>query len=376
MAYLDAASAEPLHPVVPAALQAALVRGWADPARLHAEGRAAARLLDAARESVASAIGAHPDEVSFTGSATQATHLAVLGTLAATRRRRFVTSAVEHSAVLHAGEEHGRTGGETVIVPVDHEARVDLRAFTAALGAGTGLASLQQGNHEVGTLQPVPEVVAACAALEVPLHVDAGQTLGRIPVPTGWSLLSAGATSWGGPPGVGVLAVRRPVRWRAPGPADDREGGRVPGVPDVPAIVAAAAALEAVLTDAATESARLSALVDRLRAEIPRRVPDVALLGPDHDRLPHLVAFSCLYVDGEALVTGLSRRGHAVGSGSSCTASTLTPSHVLVAMGALTHGNVRVSLPRGTTADDVEAFLADLALTVHGLRAQSGALGL
>lgn len=373
MPYLDAASAEPLHPAALTAWRAAAEQGWADPARLYAQGRASARLLDAARASVADALGAHPDEVSFTASGTQAAHLAVLGTLRAARRRRFVTSAVEHSAVLHAGEEHARAGGTTVTVPVDGEGRVDPAAFAAEFDPDTALASLQSANHEVGTVQPVDAVAAAAAGAGVPLHVDAAQSLGRSPLPGGWSLLTASAHKWGGPPGVGVLAVRRSVRWTSPGPADDREGGRVPGVPDVPSVVAAAAALEAVRAGAAAESARLHALVDRLRAGVAQQVPDVALLGPTVDRLPHLLAFSCLYVDGESLVERLSALGHAVNSGSSCTASTLTPSHVLVAMGALTHGNVRVSLPRGTTGEQVDGFVRALAATVAALRAESGA---
>lgn len=377
MPYLDAASAEPLHPAARAAYAAALDQGWADPARLYAEGRRAALLLDTARASVAAILGAEPDEVSFTPSGTQAAHLAVLGTLAAARTSHAVSGAVEHSAVLAALEHAAAAGATRTLVPVDRTGRVDADRFVAELAhAGTALACLQSGNHEVGTLQPVSEVAAACARSGVPLYVDAAQSVGRIPVPSGWSLLSASAHKWGGPPGVGVLVVRRGTRWRSPWPADEREGGRVAGAPPVPAILAAATALEAVHADAAAESARLSALVDHLRTELPRVVPDVQVVGAPMDRLPHLVTFSCLYVDGEALVHELSRAGHAVNSGSSCTASTLEPSHVLVAMGVLTHGNVRVSLPRGTTRDEVEAFLRDLAGAVARLRALAGVSGL
>ena len=377
--YFDAASTAPLHPVAREALLAALEDGWADPARLYGAARRSRLLLDAARETVAAGLGVRADEVSFTGSGTQAAHLAVLGTLAARRRAgtRLVHSAVEHSAILHAAETHAAAGGRVEVVGVDVLGRVAAAGYAAALAAGdTGLAALQSANHEVGTVQPVAEVAEVCAAAGVPLYVDAAQSAGRVPLPPGWSVASASAHKWGGPPGVGVLVVRKGTRWTHPGPADERESGRAPGFENVPAIVAAAASLRAVLAEAEAEEARLRPLVDRIRAEVPRRVPDVQVVGDPEHRLPHLVTFSCLYVDGEALLSELDRRGFAVSSGSSCTSSTVRPSHVLEAMGVLSHGNVRVSLHRGVTAADVDAFLAALPEVVGGLRAAAGVAGL
>jgi cysteine desulfurase len=377
--YLDAASGAPLHPVAREALVAALAEGWADPARLYGAARRARLLLDRARETVAACLGARPEEVAFTASGTQAAHLAVLGALAGRRRAgdRFVHSAVEHSCVLHAAERHTAAGGTSVAVPVDRLGRVDGAAFAAAVAAaGTALASLMSANHEVGTVQPVAAAAAACAERGVPLHVDAAQSVGRVPVPDGWSALTASAHKWGGPPGVGVLVVRAGTRWVGPLPADERERGRVPGFENVPAIVAAAASLRARLSEMDAEAARLRPLVDRIRQTVPRTVPDVEVVGDPADRLPHLVTFSCLYVDGEALLHALDRRGFAVSSGSSCTSSTLTPSHVLEAMGVLSHGNVRVSLHRDTTAEDVERFLAVLPEVVADLRRTAGVAGL
>jgi cysteine desulfurase len=374
--YLDAASAAPLHPVAREALLAALADGWADPARPHGPGRRARLLLDTARATVAEVLGARPDEVVFCASGTQAAQLAVLGGLAARRRTgaRLVHSAVEHSAVLHAAERHAAAGGEAVGVPVDRAGRVDLDAFAAEVARpGTALASLMTANHEVGTGQPVDQAAHLCAQHGVPLHTDAAQSAGRAELPAGWSLLTASAHKWGGPPGVGVLAVRTGVRWAPPLPAADRERG-VPGFPDVPAIVAAAASLRAVVAETA-EHARLSALVDRIRSTVAATVPDVEVVGDPVDRLPHLVTFSCLYVDGEALLRELDRRGFAVSSGSACTADTLTPSHVLAAMGVLTHGNVRVSLHRDTTGADVDRFLAVLPGVVSELREAAGVAG-
>jgi cysteine desulfurase len=382
--HFDAASGEPLHPAAREAWLAAVDQGWADPARLYREARRARLLLDTARDSVAAAIGARPDETSFTASGTQSLHLGLLGLVVGTRGHppRVVTSAVEHSAVLHAAQ-HARqvAGAEVVEVGVDREGLVSSESYVAQLADGHPggrpvVAALQSANHEVGTVQPVDAVGAAAAERGVPLLVDAAQSAGRMPLPGSWSVLAASAHKWGGPAGVGVLAVRKGTRWRSPSPADEREAGRVAGFEDVPAIVAAAAALEAVTAEAAEEGARLHALVERLRAEVPRVVPDVQVVGHPTLRLPHLMTFSLLYVDGEAVVTELDRAGFAVSSGSSCTASTLTPSHVLAAMGVLTHGNVRVSLARGTAAEEVERFLGVLPALVAGLRDQAGASGL
>ncbi|MHA6759342.1 cysteine desulfurase/sulfurtransferase TusA family protein [Streptacidiphilus sp. PAMC 29251] len=373
MPYFDAASTAPLHPLARQALLSALDEGWADPARLYRDGHRARMLLDAARETVAAELGARPDEVSFTTSGTQANQLAVLGALAGNHRngRRLVHSAVEHSSVLHAAELHEAAGGEVETVPVDRQGRVSVEAFGAAVrGPGTALAVLQSANHEVGTLQPVAEVGALCAEAGVPLLVDAAQSAGRLDVPAGWSLLTASAHKWGGMAGVGVLAVRKGVRYRSPLPADEREAGRVPGYVNVPAVIASAVALRAVRQEAAALNAAQRRWIDRLRGELPRLVPDLAVLGDPERRLPHLMTFSCLYVDGEALLGALDRAGFAVSSGSSCSSSTLTPSHVLAAMGVLTEGNVRVSLPPDCTDADIDLFLEVLPAAVAGVRAQ------
>ncbi len=372
MAYFDAASAAPLHPVAREALVAALDEGWADPARLYREGRRARMLLDAAREAAADAVGCRPDELTFTPSGTRALHSAVAGAAAGRRRagHRLVLSAVEHSAVLHAAEAVPQ--GRVELVGVDREGRVDAAEFAAALTPDTALAALQSANHEVGTVQPVAEVAAACRAAGVPLLVDAAQSLAWGPVEGPWSLLAASAHKWGGPPGVGLLAVRKGTRYAAQEPPDERESGRAPGFPNLPAVVAAAVSLRAVRERAEAEGRRLAALVDRIRARVPELVPDAEVVGHGRLRLPHLVTFSCLYVDGEALLTGLDQAGFSVSSGSSCTSDTLTPSHVLRAMGVLSEGNVRVSLPPGTPEAEVERFLDVLPGVVARVRAQLG----
>ncbi len=364
--YLDWASTAPLHPAAAEVLREVVAAlsapdepgGWADPLRLYGSARRARAAADAAREQVAALIGARPDEVRFPPSGTLAVQAALLGALEARSRygRRLVHSAVEHSAVLAVAAT-----AEGVAVPVDATGRVV--GFDVA---GAAVASLQHANHEVGTIQPVEDAYAACAAAGVPLHVDASQTIGRIDPPDGWDLLTATAHLWGGPPGVGVLAVRTGVRWQRPGPEDERGWG----FGNVPSVLAAAAALQAAEDERRAEAPRLSALVERVRREVPALVPDVDLVGdPDPaGRVPHLTTFSCLYVPGEQLLAALDREGVAVSSGSSCTSSAVTPSHVLVAMGALTHGNIRVSFGRTSTDADVDRLLAVLPGAVEALR--------
>ncbi|WP_292671637.1 aminotransferase class V-fold PLP-dependent enzyme [Nocardioides sp.] len=352
--YLDSASSEPLHPAAREAMLAALDQGYADPRRLHPPARNARLILDNAREAVAEALGVRRDEVSFTSSGTDAVHRGLLGLLPP--GATVAHAAVEHSAVLHALA--WRPDLKLRSLPVDATGRVDAER----LGTYDVLA-LQDANHEVGTIQPAVGVGT--------VFRDACASMGRVPLREGWSAAAGSAHKWGGPAGVGVLLVRQGVRWRNPFPADDRVDGRVSGFENVPAALGAAAALQAVVAERDLVNARQHALVDRIRAAVAR-IPDTEVVGDAVVRLPHLVTFSFLYVDGEAIVDALARRGFSVASGSACTASTLEPSHVLAAMGALTHGNLRVSLTRDATETEVNAFLAVLPEVVAEIRRDVG----
>lgn len=281
---------------------------------------------------LAGLLGVRPDEHSLTATGTTAVHLGVLGLLLGRRRTsgRLLHTAVEHSAVFAAGtwwERHHDGVGEAV--PVDEHGRVRLEALAAALDEPAGVLACQVANPEVGTLQPLAEVAELAARAAVPVFADAAAAAGQVPLPAGWDVAAASAHKWGGPAGVGVLLVRKGTRWRAPFPTDERVDPRVAGF---------------------------------------ENVPDVEVVGHPTERLPHVVTFSCLYVEGEALVTALDRHGFPVASGSACTASRLEPSHVLAAMGRLTHGNVRVSLGHRTTESDVDRFLAVLPGVVADLR--------
>jgi cysteine desulfurase len=374
--HLDNGGRAPWHPLARQAFEQALGDGWADPRRLHAEGRRAARLLDAAREAIAAVLGARTQEVHLTPSHTASLHTAVASAAAGRRRAgtAIVTGAVERSALLQAAAHAAGGTRAASPVPVDRLGRVDADAMITAVQApGVALAALQHANGEVGTLQPVEAVHDAARAAGVPLLVDAGASVGHVAVPATWDLLAADPADWGGPAGIGVLAVRQRVRTTPVGPED--EDPWAPGGVSVPLAFAAAVALQAVEADRAEQEVRRRQLVERLRAEVSR-IPDVEVVGDPDGRLPHVATFSFLYVDGEALVTELDRYGFAVGSGSACTSSTLEPSHVLAAMGVLTHGNVRIALDRTTTADEVDRFCAVLPGAVARVREMLGVGGL
>lgn len=380
---LDAASG-PLHPVAQQTLVAALDAGWADPARLHAEGRRAAALLDRAREVVAAGLGVRPPEVSFLPSGPTALARAVDGVLYAAGRRgaRTVASAVEHSAILVPGRARAaRSAGADAFaeVPVSRTGAVELDAWAEALTvAGTVAAVLQAANGEVGTRQPLEAARALTQPSGIPLVVDATASLGRDDVPTAWDVLVGDARSWGGPP-LGVLVVREGTRWHWRDARADVEHGRADVAPWVPLALAAAEAWQQTAASRQSDAQEAHMLVERIRAAASA-VADTEVVGDPVDRLPHVVTFSSLYVDGEALVGALDRQGLAVASGSACTSSTLEPSHVLAAMGTLTHGNVRVTLPLAAVspdrADDVAALCYALPGTIEAVRGELGVAGL
>jgi cysteine desulfurase len=378
MAYFDAASAEPMSAAARETLVATLDDGWADPVRLHREGRRASLLLDQARERMAAMVRCRADELAFTSSGTQAVQLAVLGAVRARQSAsrghgHIVVSAVEHSSVLNAASEAELAGSQLTIAGVGADGRVDVAEFSDAVKRDrTVLACLQSANHEVGTIQPVAEIAAECSAAGVPLFTDAAASAGRVAVPAGWSMLAASAHKWGGPPGVGVLAIRKATRWRAPLPPGGREGHRVPGFPNLPAIMSATAALEDYEASRDDADVALRLLTSQIRDRLKTLIPDCVVHGDHSNTLPHIVTFSCLYIDGEALVIELDKAGFSVSSGSACANDTQQPSHVLAAMGAITHGNVRVSLPRDTTEESVTGFLSALPGIVSSLRANAG----
>jgi len=372
-------------PAARATLMTAIEAGWADPRRLYAEGRAARALLDQAREVIADGLGVRPPGVSFMPGGPAAIRAGLEGLLYAGRRRgaRIVATAVEHSAILTTGRYYAAQAQDPTLfaeVTVDGVGRVDLSALEQAVAVpGTVVAAVQSANGEIGTRQPLERAHELCRARGVPLLVDAMASLGRDPTPSHFDVMAGDARSWGGPAGLGVLVVPERTRWQRPGPFSEIEHGRTDVDPVVPFALAAAEAWQQNEATRLDQAARSSAIIGHLRAAVSD-LRDVDVVGDPEDCLPHVLTFSLLYVDGEALATELDRRGYAVGSGSACTSSTLQPSHVLAATGVLTHGNVRITLPLQAIApnldSDVDRFIAELPAAVAAIRAHLGASGL
>lgn len=363
----------PLHPRALETLIGAHDVAWANPSARHPAGRRSRSLLDRSRAVLAEGLGVRPDELTFHASGDQAARSA-LALLARGRHRRTappVVSAVEHSALLRWLRASAVPATE---VPVCPTGALDLDAWRAAVCAETPFAVLQSANQEVGTRQPLAVARAVTSEHGVPLLVDARAGLGRDDLPTGADVLVGDATAWGGPR-LGVLVVRTGTRVAPHHPPTPHEGGLALDPVDVPTALAAAEAWQQTAADRVGESDEARVLVERVRAAAAA-IPEVDVVGDPRDRLPHVCTFSVLYVDGETIVDELARRGLAVASGSACTSDTLEPSHVLAAMGALTQGNVRVTLPLRSVSPDraaaVERLCTELPDVVTTCRARLG----
>ena len=369
--YLDHASTSPLRPAARDAMVRWLDHPIGDPGRIHAEGMTARVALEEAREAVAELLGARSREVVFTSGATESIATACLGVGA--RGAQQVVPAIEHSAV----RESAARAGAVATIGVDEVGRVDPGALLDAIAPDTALVHLQWGNHEVGTVQPVAEVVAACRDRGVLVHVDAAQAVGRVPIDfraLGADLLSVSGHKLGGPPGTGALLVRRGLRLEPLLRGGDQERARRAGMENVAAIVgfgAAAAELSSPgrLEQEATEQRRLT---DRVLAAVAELDGVVVYGGTGTGRLPHLVCLGVAGIEPQAVLLGLDRAGIAAHSGSACSTESLEPSPVLEAMGVDAHRSLRVSVGWDTADEDIDALLRALPEVIIDLRALGG----
>jgi cysteine desulfurase len=379
-AYLDHASTSPLRPAAREAMVAALCDLTGDPGRIHEEGMASRVALEQAREQVAQLLGARSREVVFTSGATEAIAAAVFGAADRARgkglidaegRTHQVVTAVEHSAVRFDAER----SGPVTVVPVDRHGRVDADEVLAAITPATAAVHVQWGNHEVGTVQPVADVVAGCRERGVLVHVDAAQAAGRVPVAfdeLGADLLSVSGHKLGGPSGTGALLVRRGLRVAPLLLGGDQERARRAGLEPVAALVGLGAAAGELTTTLDDEAAAAIGLTDRIRAAIAE-IPGVEAFGdPDH-RLPHLVCLGIEGIEPQGVLLGLDRAGVAAHSGSACATESLEPSPVLEAMGVDAHRSLRTSVGWNTTDADVDRLLTALPATIERLRALGAA---
>ena len=387
-AYLDHAATTPMRAEAVEAMTAHLL-DVGNPSSLHASGRKARRVVEESRETIARAIGCRPGEVVFTSGGTEADNLAVKGIFWARRaadpaRTRILSTAVEHHAVLDPLHWLGeREGAEVELLPVDREARLDIDALRASIErdpASVALISVMWANNEVGTLQPVDEVVAIAAEHGIPVHTDAVQAVGAVPVDfaaSGVDALTLTGHKVGGPYGVGALVVRREVGVTALVHGGGQERDIRSGTIDTPAIAGFATAVELSVKHQADHATRVSALRDDLVRRVIEAVPDAHLHGAQLDsavtrRLPgnaHLGFPDC---EGDSLLMLLDARGIECSTGSACSAGVPQPSHVLLAMGCTDEAarhSLRFSLGHTSTQADVDALVEAIGPVVERARA-------
>ncbi|GAA4104448.1 cysteine desulfurase family protein [Nocardioides kongjuensis] len=381
--YLDHAATTPMTDVAVEAMTAHL-REVGNASSLHASGRRARRVVEESRETVAQALGCRPGEVVFTSGGTEADNLAVKGLYwsrrdADPRRTRILATAVEHHAVLDALawlEEH--EGAVVELLPVDPDGRLRIDALRVAVERepeSVALVTVMWANNEVGTLQPVGEVVAVAHPHGIPVHTDAVQAVGAVPVDfaaSGVDALSLSGHKVGGPQGVGALVVRREVELAALVHGGGQERDVRSGTLDVPAIAGFAAAVELAVKQQSEHAARLTGLRDDLVDAVRRAVPDAVLNGDPVDRLPGNAHLSFPGCEGDSLLMLLDARGIECSTGSACSAGVPQPSHVLLAMGRSSDGarsSLRFSLGHTSSAADVEAVAGAIGAVVERARA-------
>jgi len=383
LVYLDHAATTPMRPEALEAMSVQL-RRTGNASSLHGSGRAARRVVEESRERIAAVLGARPGEVVFTSGGTEADNLAVKGIYWARRdedplRRRVLTTEVEHHAVLDPLEWlEEREGAVGECLGVDHAGRIDLEQLRDSVEREPGsvaLVTVMWANNEVGTVQPVEEVVALAHAHGIPVHTDAVQAVGAVPLDFGGSgadALTLTAHKLGGPYGVGALVVRRDL---APTPllhGGGQERRIRSGTIDVPAIVGFAVAVEHAVKQQADHAARVSALRDELVRRVLEIVPDARVNGAEAERLPghaHLTFPGC---DGDSLLMLLDHRGIECSTGSACSAGVPQPSHVLLAMGrdhAEARSSLRFTVGRTNTAADIDVLVEAIGPAVERARA-------
>ena len=389
MTYLDHAATTPMLPEAIAAMTEALST-VGNASALHSSGRRARRMVEEARETIAEALGARPSEVIFTGGGTESDNLAVKGIYWARqeedpRRRRVLCGAAEHHAVLDTAEWlEGHCGAEITLLDVDGQGRVTpeiLRAAIATDPDSVALVTVMWANNEVGTLNAVADLAAVCAEFGIPLHTDAVQAVGAVPVDFGASgaaALTLTGHKLGGPFGVGALLLGRDVTCVPLLHGGGQERSVRSGTLDVPSIMGFAAAVRVSVGGRAEYAKRVEELRDCLIEGIQREVPDAVLNGGAGERLPGHVHFTFPGCAGDSLLMLLDAKGIECSTGSACTAGVAQPSHVLLAMGAdpaAARGSLRFSLGHTSTMADVDAVTAEIGGVVTRAR-QAGLAGM
>ena len=379
--YVDNNATTAIAPEVLAVMQPYLTSDYFNPSSMYDAARSSAEAIESARRRVASCLGdIDPDQIIFTGSATESNNAALFGTVQANpERRHVITTTIEHPSVLEIGKELERRGQEVTFLPVDHNGELVLDDYVRALRSDTLVVSIMMANNETGVCYPVAELARIAKETDpgIVVHTDATQALGKLPVDLQDDLQHVDLLSFSGhkihaPKGVGCLFVRRGTRWRPFILGGHQEKGRRAGTENVPYIVGLAKACELAIAGVSDEQGRVRNLRDRLQKALVERIPAVEVNGKDAAvRLPNTLNLAFHGIEGEAILFELSRHGICASSGSACTSGTLDPSHVLKAMQVpftAIHGSVRISLSRYNNQEDIERIIEVLPDIIARLR--------
>jgi len=380
IAYFDHSATTPVDPAVREAMEPYYSEDFGNPSSPHSLGRKGREAVETAREQVAAILSARPEEIYFTSGGTESDNWAVKSGVcncAKCGQGRFVTTKIEHHAMLHACEFMAMMGFDVIYLDVDRQGLVDLDQLKREVSEGTNFVSVMLANNEVGTIQPLAAISEICRSAGVTIHTDAVQAAGKIPVDVGElgvDLLSISAHKFYGPKGIGVLYSRKGHHLHPFMHGGSQEGKVRAGTHNVPAIVGLGKACELSAERLTGTRAHLEKLGARLWNGVKGSIEEVELSGPPEKRLPGLVSLIVRGIEGEAMLLLLDREGFEASSGSACTSGSLDPSHVLMAMGyeaAVAHGSLRLSLGRDNTEAQVDRFIEVFPPIVNRLRSMS-----
>ena len=352
---------------------------YGNPSSLHSKGFAAEKEMTAAREIIAERLSAQPGEIYFTSGGTESDNIAILGAAHAKKRagNKIVTTEIEHPAVLNVVQYWERQGYHVTLLGVDGKGRLDLDEYAAALSDDTALVSVMFANNEVGDIYPIQTMAEMAKERGVLFHTDAVQAVGKTPIDLRHlpaDMLSLSGHKIHAPKGIGVLYVRKGVRFRPFLRGGHQERGRRAGTENVPYIVGLGMAAQLAIDHMQEERVNVARLRDKLESGLLERIPDCMVNGDVENRLPNTSNIAFKNVEGEAILLMLDRLGICASSGSACTSGSLEPSHVLRAMGVpfnYAHGSVRLSLSRYTTEEDVDFVIENFPGVIQTLRAIS-----
>jgi cysteine desulfurase len=377
--YLDHAATTGVAKEVAEAMMPCFTEIYGNPSSLHSFGLDAKDVMEAARQKIAAFINAREDEIVFTGSGTESDNTVIKGIADALKKKgnHIITTAIEHHAIHEPLNFLEKQGIKVTYLPNDDTGLVDPDDLKKAITDKTILVSIMHANNEIGTIEPVKALGALCREAGVVFHTDAVQTFGHLPIDVNdmnIDLLSASAHKLYGPKGAGMLYIRKGVKLTPLLHGGDQERRRRASTQNVPGIAGFSRAVELAEKEMFSESARQTALRDRLISELLKAIPESRLNGHPTLRLPNNVNISFSYIEGEAMLLNLDMEGIAASTGSACTSSSLEPSHVLTACGlpqVLAHGSLRFSTGRGTTEGDIDHVIKVLPPIISKLRAMS-----